>query len=185
MILTILYEDHASAEPNQFGLHNLLLRCICDELDETNLWELGKRIKGNPKKGDSGVIRALKTDGRRLLNSGGLLALLDDDKIRIKFGMNDVRCKKLVADKLRDMAPGSDVVLLVENTESLLKACVELTGGAWSGEKPGPAERDAIFNKFAHGYTPGLRKQLRDKVRSFDRLVTLAEAWYQMHHQHE
>lgn len=178
-ILTILYEDQIGVELKSFGLHNLLLRCVCDELNDVAPWELGRRIEGHPKKGDAGVIRALEVDGRRLMDSGHLIALVDDDKIRRRLGLEKGSCRRIVADGIRSKAVGCDVVLLVTNTETLLKSCEQLLGGALNSEKPDPVTRDRLFNKFANATTPVQRLCLRENVPSFDRLVKRVVDWYQ------
>lgn len=180
-ILTILYEDQIGVALKEFGVHNLLLRCVCDDLDGADHWELGKRIQGQPKKGDSGIIRALEADGRRLLDSGHLVALFDDDKIRRRLKIPSGSCRKIVADDLRNKAPGCDVVLLLDNTETLLDACMRTMGGMGCPEKPDPAARDRIFNRFANDSNPEQRKQLRGDVPSFDRLVGRVADWYRTH----
>jgi len=183
-ILTILYEDQIGVDLKDFGLHNLLVQCVCDEVDGVTRWQLKRRIEGHPKKGDVGVIRALESDGRKLLDSGHLIALLDDDKIRPRMGLDLDSCRKIVADSLRGKAAGCDVVLLVENTETLLGACARLMGTPWTGGKPTPVERDRLFNRFAATTNPDLRKRLRDEVPSFGRLVNLAIAWLEMDDAH-
>lgn len=177
-LLTILYEDQIGVDLKSFGLHNLLLQCVCDEMDGVTWWELRRRIEGHPKKGDAGVIRALEVDGRHLLDSGHLIALVDDDKIRRRLGLENGSCRKIVADGIRNKAPGCDVVLLVTNTETLLKSCEQLLGGTLSSEKPDPVTRDRLFNKFANATTTAQRLRLRETVPSFDRLVKRVLDWY-------
>lgn len=177
----ILYEDSAG-ERAEFTLHDLVVRCVADSLDREHR-DFKDVLRGIPKKGNSNVRRACQQDLPRLARNGDQVwALYDNDRVRRLVNLPADACKTQVVDALRVGCVPVDrlrVVLLIENTESLLRALREL------GTLPNREEmferaiknkelqsRDQLFKDAAWRTTQEQRVRLQERVPSFGYLVT-------------
>lgn len=157
-----------------FGPHTLLVSCLADDLgSEIERWRIERSVKPIPTKGNGNVVKKLQKDGDRLRKSGPVVAVIDKDKVGdllTRAGSPAPGCIGGSVDGFHDKAPGDyELVLLVENVESLVSAALEALGEEPSREKPNPDERDRTLKRVDG--TPSYRRAVRDKVPSFDRLV--------------
>lgn len=140
-VVTVLYEDQR-ARNGDFALHRLLVALAADVPDAPELWEIAHGTEAVPKKGVSKLLRAVETDADRLVGAGGVVAVIDDDKIRHALGLplnatqTDVRAKVLE----RSASPELRVCFLNRNLESVLDLAVEC------GVKVDPETRRRAIN---------------------------------------
>lgn len=174
MIVTVLWEDQRGGITQSFGPHELLCACVADRLVGNDVWSLRKLISSVPKKGIGNVIKALRTDGSRLADCGPLLAAIDRDKVYSALRQEErppTNCLSLVRDALCQIASGAcQIVLLIQNVETILEECLKILGQPPLSSKPDPNERDTLLREVAYG-SPELRQKLCTAMPSFGRLV--------------
>jgi hypothetical protein len=173
MIITVLWEDQRGAEAKGFGPHELMLSCVADELNcaRDTLKDL---IKSHPKKGNANVRAAIQRDIVRLADTGPVFAVVDRDKIRQlwKAPNRPADCMSSVGQQFRQDAPGDyDLVFLVDNVESLIKAACAAFGDSYPDSKPGPDLRDRLLGRAAWAPSQSPRSAIRTQCPSFNRLV--------------
>lgn len=179
--VTILYEDSAG-ERAEFALHDLVVRCVADRLDRDPR-ALRSALHGIPKKGNANVRRACRQDLVRLARDGrAVIAVYDNDRIRRMTNLPSDACKAQVSTCLKsDCDPSTQlrVVLLVENTETILLALRDL--GVLQGreamfveaiDRKVLASRDILFKDAVWRTTPEQRERLLEAVPSFGYLVS-------------
>lgn len=177
MIATILYEDRLAAVAKGFGPHELLISCLADDTGGARV-ELKRAFQAVPCKGDGSLKAKLARDRIRLLNQGPLCAVFDHDRVRACFALPDAACKTSVLEEIRRcFSDRFGIVLMVENVEDLLRACREAQGMPPFQGKPTPNERDAICCAAAWADVT-VRKRIRERMPSFDRLVKVALAMW-------
>lgn len=177
--VTILYEDSAG-ERSEFAFHELVLRCVADRLGREPR-DLKDLVHGLPKKGN--VWRACRQDLPRIARSGrAVFAVFDDDEIRTMTKLPVDACKtKVVTAIKRGCEPEGAlrVVLIVENTESVLEAL--RAQGAIQGhegmfadaiERKVLASRDILFKKAVWSLTSEQREILLERVPTLGYLVS-------------
>lgn len=173
MIITIIWEDQRNVEADGFGPHELLLACVADRLGYKH-GQLSKRVYARPAKGNSNVLKRLKTDGARLEKAGPVFAVVDRDKIADLWrspGAKPLACMSELAKRFRQDAAGRyELVFLIDNVESLIEASLGNFPEGGMLKKPKPAERDRILGKIAFG-DRSQRELLLQRVPSFARLV--------------
>ena len=123
-IAIILYEDTRGATQG-FGLHDLVMACVADELG-VGLVETKRMAEGRPLKGVANLLKACR-DVRRLAPRGEhIIAVIDNDQIRAQLSDMDPRADD--ATVIRTIREKSncpeqlDVILLYKNTESVIEA---------------------------------------------------------------
>jgi hypothetical protein len=173
MIITVLWEDQRGAEAKGFGPHELLLSCVADELNcaRDTLKEL---IESHPKKGNANLRGAIQRDIDRLADVGPVFAVIDRDKVRQlwKSPSQPADCMSSIGHRFRQDAPGDyDLVFLVDNVESLIKAACAVLGEPYPDNKPGPDLRDRLLGKVAWAQSQASRSAIRKQCPSFSRLV--------------
>jgi hypothetical protein len=173
MKITVLWEDQRGGIVKGFGPHELLVACVADDLQRTS--EAIKRsIVSVPKRGNGNVMRALQQDVSKLSRSGPVCAVIDRDKVQELWpaGQRPPRCLSGTRAAVAAKAPGEyELILLIENMESIIAACCQATRGDMPGSKPSPDMRDQILRKVAWSGEASARATIRDAVPSFDRLV--------------
>lgn len=170
MLCTVLYEDNAGAQPQNFGPHALLLACLADRVGRP-VRSLKGQVVGVPKKGNGNVKRALERDAEDLANRGPLFAVFDDDQVRRCYGLEKDACRPAVLAAIKGDPPKSvEVILIEENIESLIAACRQVLGRLPSSQKPKPAERDEILQEVARG-SRDRRHAVLQRCPTFTRLV--------------
>jgi hypothetical protein len=173
MIVSVLWEDQRSTEQRGFGPHELLVSCVADELRRERK-KVEKLVESHPKKGVGNVRKALQLNCQRLARHGPVLAVVDRDKIRELWkvpGPMPPDCIPGIAQRFREDAPGDyDLVLLVENVETLVDAAASALNRTPASGKPTPGERDRVLATVAWG-DPRQRQQVRGRCPSFERLV--------------
>jgi hypothetical protein len=180
MIISVLWEDRQGVIARGFGPHELLVSCVADELlascvaDEFQRARVlvKKYVRSNARKGNGNVIRDLQQFSS-LSRTGPVCAVIDRDKVRDRLGGMKVppTCFSGIRAAILAMAPGDyELVLLIENMETLLEECCLATGSVMPRPKPSPDERDPILEKLAWG-DAAVRSSVRETVPSFDRLV--------------
>ena len=178
MLITVFWEDQRGSQPKSFGPHALLLACIADEM-ETDRWSLGKRVVAVPKKGDSKLRAALERDAVGASHSGPVVFVFDDDHVREVLGLSRGACKRKVLETAAAHCEQPiEIVLLENNVEDLLTACLEAMGKPAPASKPNPNDRDAVFQSIA-AEDRSARERVRAVVPSFDRLVRYVRACLQ------
>jgi len=187
-LATVLYEDQQGPN-NQFGLHKFVMRCLCDQcaVAPENEYKVHGAVSSRQLKGDSKVLNALWNDLPNIAGSSeSVIAVLDNDRIRDALGLSSQASDDEVYQTIRDRCAGPvQLVLLKENTESILLAAKECDGIATNDNatyelavfrKELPA-RDIIFTKLSKRDAKAIRDCIRDKIGSLtpliDRLVAL------------
>jgi hypothetical protein len=176
----LLYEDQ-HGPTKQFGLHKFIMRCVCDEcgVAPEQQYKVFGSVEERPMKGDSKVLRALWNDLPNIAAKGEMvIAILDNDKIREALGLakqapDDKVCETILAK----CAGPVHIVLLKENTESILRAARECGGvndtdlfeRAVTAKEP-PA-RDIIFGNISKLAAKNIRDCIRDKIGSLGPLI--------------
>jgi hypothetical protein len=189
-IAVVLYEDQRGPE-KEFGLHNLVLACVSDELGgDVFALRLQEKLHGRPMKGIGNLLRSCRRDIRRIGPQGQpVLAVIDDDKIRQQLrheGLSATADSDAVANAIRApdkcVAPEQlEVVLLKDNTESVIlaaKLCDD-TLPAVTVEQALQKDlnaRDRIFNRLAWAANRAVRDCIRRKMATFDSLVNVLSA---------
>jgi hypothetical protein len=179
-IMTVLYEDQTSVTPKNYGPHMLLLACVADALGRDR-WELREHVVAAPKKGDSKLRAALAQDGELLAKSGPIVAVFDHDHVRDCFKLTADACKRTVLVAIKGCtSAGPEVVLLVENMETVITACCQVLGRPVPEKKPTPLERDGIVQAVANSEDRAVREALLSRVPSFKRLGGVVERWLRL-----
>lgn len=177
-IAVVLYEDQATALKD-FGLHNLVLACVLDEVTFDRS-ALGKKLSGQPM---NGVDKLLTTGWKgitRLAPQGQpVFALIDEDKIRKHVKVPPTADEDAVVQAIQSKCTGSsrfEVFLLRKNTETVIE-----TAALCSDQIPKdaieraiqkvPNARDRVLNIVAWGLGRAVRDCIRGKVPALDRLV--------------
>jgi hypothetical protein len=134
LIAVILYEDQRGPQ-KQFALHDLVLACVADELGaDVHVLDLQKKLSGRPMKGVGTLLSSCRRDVCRLGPQGQrVFALIDNDRIRDQLRHEGVTAAASADQVIQAIkAPGKcvapdqlEVILLEENTETLIKAAAE------------------------------------------------------------
>lgn len=172
MKITVLWEDKRGGIIQGFGPHDLLVSCVADDLQCAP-----EALKGTvvpvPKKGNGNVMRALEQDLDKLRRSGPVCAVLDRDKAPELWpaGQRPPACLSGIRTAVSERARGDyELVLLIENMETLVEACCRAMMTDMPRAKPSPDTRDQILRKLVWS-EPESRTNVRNAVPSFDRLV--------------
>jgi hypothetical protein len=172
MIVTVLWEDQLGAA-SRFGPHELLLACLCDDL-QIDREILKHRIDSRPQKGNSSLRKALQKHLHRLARSGPVIAVVDLDQIHNLWPPKPPppRCMSGITARFRQDANGDyDLVFLVRNMETLVETVCRAVGQDLPPSKPDPDQRDQLLLPAAWAAQP-VRRAIRQGCASFDRLVT-------------
>lgn len=182
-LVVILYEDRRGPQ-REFGLHNLVLACVADELGgDVYSLDLASKLDGRPMKGVSNLLKSCRRDVRRLGPRGQrVFALVDDDEIRTQLkhegvprNADDVAVIDAIKAPGKCVAPEQlEVILLKENTETVIEA-VRDCGAGVSVERALQKDinaRDQVLNHVAWLSTRSIRDCIRRKVHALERLVT-------------
>jgi hypothetical protein len=172
MRITVLWEDSRGIVLKGFAPHDLLVACIAEKLGRKRV-EVDSQISSVPKKGAGNVIKALRRDLSRLTKTGPVFALIDRDKVREMWKTDPpADCMTAIRERIRKDVASVDyeLVLLVQNMESLIDACDDGFRSRLGGRKPTPDERDRILGRVAWETPSRLPSILKD-CPSFDRLV--------------
>lgn len=121
----VFYEDQAAGEVKEFGPHLLLCACVADKLETHDLWQLRDLLDGQPKKGDSKLLKACERHAARNLDEV-VFAVFDADQIHELLRIS----KGSLADRQRALEEriGSEKIrpfLLDERIETVVKAVAE------------------------------------------------------------
>lgn len=165
--IPIFYEDDRGSVKG-FGLHELLVACIADHLDQDQT-VLRERFEAIPKKGDSKLLAACRDDVPRM-REPAIVAVFDADKLHKLFGSGRPSHDELLAE-LRRRCPDKrlHMFLLVSNTESVVDAVADCL------KQPRPDKdkllRDQLLSRAAWSPTRELRDCVRRAVPSFEQCV--------------
>jgi hypothetical protein len=174
MRVTVLWEDQRGGQLKGFGPGELLVSCVADELEADRAW-ISKHVSSHPKKGNGNVRRALREDLGLLIKHGPVIAVIDRDKVSellSKLPLEPLDCNGALVKQFRAETAGNyQLVLLVENVETLVDAVVGALGGARPTTKPTPDERDRVLVRAAWSPNRSLRDDIRGACQSFDRVV--------------
>jgi hypothetical protein len=168
----VFYEDQeVPGLVANFGPHRLLCACV-EDLVGIDARELQKDlIACKPCRGVTKQVTALIIGAPQLLKSNkAVFAVFDSDKVheQLHIGPDDDPVKAMHD---RGVPPEVRILLLNQNTESLLQAVLGCEGaGPVELPKKKPAKRDAILNRAADGART-LRDCVIGKVPSFKTIV--------------
>ena len=104
---------------------------------------------------------------------GPVYAVLDRDKILKLWAVGErpPACLSGIQKAMSVKAPGNyELILLIDNMETIIEACCKATQRAMPRSKPSPDERDRILGGLTWGDAKA-RDIVRTVVLSFDRLV--------------
>jgi len=166
--LPVLYED-SKAGMTPFGPHELAIACVADALN-LDRYEIKKCFTDIPKKGDSKVREALRSD----LSGENVVVVFDLDRIRTCYQLPKTACKTQILNAIQREAAAARVVLIEQNMDDLVQVCRDLLGCPRFVTKPRPNERDATCQALA--MKPALFPKLLEKMPTFARLVRLLES---------
>lgn len=174
MRVTILWEDQRGGQLKGFGPGELLVSCVADEL-ETDRARISKHVSSYPKKGNGNVRRALRQDLGLLIKHGPVIAVIDRDKVSELLNTlpsTPLGCNGALVKQFRAVTAGNyELVLLVENVETLVDAVVGALGADRPTTKPTPDERDRMLGRAAWSPSRSIRDDIRGTCPSFDRVV--------------
>lgn len=158
MICTVFYEDKHAPQNKNFLPHELVLSCVLDRLGSAGFQlprkKLAAEIQAKACGGDSNLRKELQQNGRRVVQSGAVFALFDEDRIRGLLRMpHDTRTRSVLSELERQTGatPGIRFILLVRNMEDVVNACRQTRGEPPFPGKPTPAERDRELAPLVHG----------------------------------
>lgn len=173
LVATVLYEDQM--QPGSEGAlpaHDLLLAMVRDDMGMA-VWELRKRIRGNPRKGIDKLIADVART--QLLAGPGLLCLVvDKDRIAPHLGLPHNASEVQVTAEIakRSNAPSKlRVHFLVPNMEGLLRSIADCDGGTRAPHGKNHNERDLFLKKAAFAPQRALRDCVREKQPSLGKLA--------------
>lgn len=173
MKVTILWEDQRGVVKG-FAPQILLEKCIEDSLS-LNLEEIRRTLQSVPKKGIGNVVKALKRDGEKLANDGPVLAVIDRDRIHDRWKRDPnppTNCMSGIKARIAsEVAASHEIIFLLDNMESLVKACCESLKRDIPRDKPTPDQRDRIVAQAAWA-GPEVRQEVLTRCPSFARLVS-------------
>jgi hypothetical protein len=168
VIVTVLWEDKRG-QTKGFGPHDLLVKCLADQLD-LDPYEIKQRVNSAPKKGVDILLGALQKDQAGF--KGPVFAVIDRDKVHEHLLPRPTNCMAGIKNQILAKAPGDyDVVFMVDNIESLVHAACAAMGRSYPLGKPRPDERDRYFGELAWNRDRDTRKEALRLCPSFARLV--------------
>lgn len=179
--VTVLYEDKLIRGPvTGFGPHALVLACVHDQIGG-DLWGgLARAIEGQPKGGNSALLKACHRDRLSRFTSP-VIAVFDDDQVRPLLQLPQDATKEVVVEQIRERCqlldtPSFHVILLVRNLESILEAARDCgaVGDINEALSKNRGARDRVLTNIA--YDPlkaDLRACIQDKSPSLKSLVDL------------
>lgn len=174
--VTVLYEDALApgSKPIQYGPHLLLLWCVSDRTKRP-IWDLGRLVEGNPRKGKEKVRQASKLPLR-----DWVIALYDQDRVRDMPGLENKKRARDVAETLRAESAQPDrtmVVLLDKNLETLMKHVQSCNGQGATTDKPTPLQRDLLLRQAFGPEAAHVRSCLQERMPAVrcvvDQITTL------------
>ncbi|MBN2494958.1 MAG: hypothetical protein JXR96_10240 [Deltaproteobacteria bacterium] len=126
--IIVLYEDQRDPA-GDFPFHELILSCVYDSIDR-NRQILTEKIKGNPKKGNSKLLRSLREDLSCLRDScQHVIAVFDDDKVRELIGLGKKAKEQEVIEEIKASLPDcASIFLLKKNMETVIGDIGECDG---------------------------------------------------------
>jgi hypothetical protein len=152
----------------------LLLACVADRV-KGDRFSLLRRVVPIASGGYGNVRRKLREDGDALASRGPLVAMLDNDKIRVLYGLAQsappAEVERVILAEAQD---SPTIVLLIENMEDLVAACCAALKRPIPAKKPAPEERDKHLQAAAND-SDLIRAQVLDTVPSFKALVDVVE----------
>jgi hypothetical protein len=177
----VLYEDSRAPGAKPFGPHRFVTQLASDRL-EKGIEEVAKLVHANPRNGNSKLRTECQRNLEKLSNGPGtVIAVYDSDKVAKLVERPPAACRRdLIVELKRGCEPKESltIVLLEENTETLLVELRRLEGGLVSDEEwrkaiDGKAlnERDLIFTAASRRSKRELRAKLVAAVPSLGRLV--------------
>jgi hypothetical protein len=151
---TVLYEDSHALRAVQFGLHDVIVRLIADEMPDFPVYRVANALDCQPMKGVARVLDALlKEPHKHAPNGRRLVGCVDDDQLlralheRNLTAASDVKTSSPIPEKV-------DLFALARNTESLLRSAASLVDVDAEQlnaaiQKKSRSDRDVIFRKLA------------------------------------
>lgn len=166
--IPIFYEDDWGSV-KEFGLHELLVACVADQLGQ-DWWSLRGRFDAIPKKGDSKLLAACENDVPDMPDRT-IIAVFDADKLhKLLFGSGRPSNDEIhAALRRRCTDERLHVFLLDRNTETVVDAVADCL----KVERPrkNPLLRDQLLLRAARSPTTEVRDCVRRAVPSFEQCV--------------
>ena len=173
--VAVFYEDSRAVGAPRFPLHDLTLACVADLTGLPDWRKLDPYIDAIPKKGNTKVLRACKTDAPRM-KPPHILAVLDGDKLHHLFPtLARAACKRDVHVAFRAEVSDArvEIAVLDDNVESLisaLHACGLASTAFHAALAKDVDARDRVLAAAAV-QVGSVRAGLLGSVRSYRRLV--------------
>jgi hypothetical protein len=177
----VYYED-SRTRGGTFTLHDLVLASVGDRLGRS-LWDLRKVVGCNVKRGNSNVLKACESDGRKLAHKH-IAVLLDGDKLDRALPLRRNYCKPeaRAAFGARVTDRRFELFVLDRNVETLIETLGGLRPDIPLLEEALRKDRNARDAVFSHAvWSAAARSQLRtdlcQSVKSFGRFVGRVAGW--------
>jgi hypothetical protein len=183
MKVRVLYEDQLTpnCEVANYAPHTLVLKCLYDQDSIVQkfpeFYLLGKTVSAVPCKGNSNVIKHLKTNARAYVNARIAPACcLDSDRVHELFELPKTACKsEIKAKHWQDQSFAHRAFVLLErNLEDVMRQAQKLGANFPSARFDAACgknldARDALLLQTANN--PNLRKALVANMASFKYLI--------------
>ena len=175
---TVLYEDQQGPR-NRFGLHAFIMRCVCDDVPNEDMYKILARVEDRQMKGDSKLVKAVQRDLPKIARDGRpVIAVFDNDQIRRHLKLPSATDNEVCAAIKEGSQGNIHVILLKENTETILVAAQDCGAAEFCDvaelssaiAKNLPA-RDIVFGKIAKKNAKHIRDCIREKVPSLRPLI--------------
>jgi hypothetical protein len=184
---TILYEDKRGPTP-EFGLHRFITACIIDAING-EYHRIEKCLSAHQCKGDSKLLAKCRDEIDDISGSGcPVIAVFDNDQVRRLLKLSPDSSDAVVRETIWRQRTGETrlcIVLLKENTESVLRAIGVCTPGIDQGllakavDRKLLNERDIVFRIAAKASGRTVRDcvlqanpSLKEMVEGLCRLLT-------------
>lgn len=175
----VVWEDSLARDARRFGPHILVVACIEDDtgLEQRSVEAL---VRGFPVKGSGQVIEFIKS--RLALEAQGappVFIVLDSDQAWRLVSAKKSDSRAAVAARIRSLSPMPELIrvsLLERNAESLvLAAGIALRRPGYSARgfvvPKNRSHRDGVLMEAARPENRAIRKRVRARMPSFDRLI--------------
>ncbi len=174
--VVMMYEDSFSPAKT-FGLHDFLVRCLRDELNDgdsiTTAARAKREFEARPKNGASNLIAALEIDLPKIARANmDVIAIFDNDRIREQLNLQSCAPTEdvlaAITRRLKDGKERLHIEFLEKNAESVLRAALKCGGGTEfeamapeAIERKRPVARDIMFTRIVRS-----DRAFRDCIRS-------------------
>jgi hypothetical protein len=166
---TVLYEDRRGPIP-EFGLHRFITQCVHDAIsgDHPEYHHVARCLKDHQCKNDAKLLAKCREHVDAISRTGcPVIAVFDNDRVRRLLGLpHDATDDIVRAEILKGKADNVPlcIVLLKQNTESVLRAIANCSSGldpevlAKAVERKDMNARDIVFREAAKAKAKTVRE---------------------------